>query len=128
MLWFVRSTRLASILKQLNSRNIHSAIPTAVHNGILSVDRGNYAITKGVLVRNSEFIVSPFEWTAPCKGKRTRVWSITETKSRNHFWRDTFSCLETKEIRVLTGFVSTKNETEINQSEQRKKMAIGFDH
>lgn len=60
-----------------------------------------------MLVRNNESIVRTFEWTTPPKDERARAWSVTETKSRNDFRKETFPCLETKEIRGHKGYISS---------------------
>lgn len=66
-------------------------------------------------MKNNEFIARTFEWTTSPEDKRARAWSITETKSRNHFQRETFLCLEIKDTRGPKGAA-----TEINQNDERE--------
>lgn len=71
-----------------------------------------------MLPRNNESIQSgPLEWTAPPKDKKTRIWSITEIKTRSSSERRSFSCLETKEIKDHKRCVSALSERHRNQAE-----------
>lgn len=54
------------------------------------------------------------------KANRTRVWNITETKSRNHF-QENFPYLETNEIRSHKGYIkSAKWGWEITQNVEKE--------